>query len=870
VDDEFAFHIETRVDELVAQGLTPAQARDEALRGFGNIHQLKRVCRTLAEERERLMRRTQWWSDWQHDLKFAFRQLKISPVLTAVLVATIALGIGATVSIFSVLGAVLLQPLPYNSSERIVFVYETLRGSRGNASVGHFYDWTGQGTVFEKTAATRPATYNLSDGEPERVSGVRVTGDYFRVMEVPPALGRYFTEQDLQSGSRLVVLSHGLWQRRFGTDPAIIGRTIGLNGEAHAVVGVTPRGFNMTARGPELWTPLVFTPQQRANYGTHAFPVVAKLKPGVTRDAAQADIARVNRDIARREPKNTEGRGVNVVPLHDVILGDFRMPLYVLMTSVVLVLLIGCANVASLLLARAATRRREMAVRAAIGGGRWRIVRQLLTESIVLALVGGVAGVAVAWAGVRLFVMFGPPELPRLQNAGLQQEVLLFALVLTFATGLAFGLAPAFRAARENLLTTLREGGRSSLPGAARDRLRAAVVVAEIAVAVVLLVGAGLFIRSALRLQQVPLGFDPEGVLTARVALPPERYADNDVVSDTYRRILEQARAIPGVRYAGAATGIPPTGTDVDAIMDVEGKTYATVQSAPSPQIRLITDGYVEAIGMPLRRGRTLLPSDTRAGAPQVVLINESLANQVWPGENPIGKRISTWTGPEYKDWREVVGVVGNVRSFGLERPPTSELFIPYTQPPPGAWDNPFQRSMALVVRSDADPAAYAQPLRRAVWAVDSTLPLFAVRTIDEALGLVTDSTRFSTWLLALLAGAGLILATVGIYSVIAYFVTQRTPEIGLRLALGASQRSVLLLVLRHAAGLAIAGILIGLAGALVVTRLVATLLFEVTATDPPTYVLGAIGLLLVALLACAVPASRAVRVNPVRSLAES
>jgi len=408
------------------------------------------------------------------------------------------------------------------------------------------------------------------------------------------------------------------------------------------------------------------------------------------------------------------------------------------------------------------------------------------------------------------------------------------------------------------------------LPGPGRDRLRAAVVIVEIAVSVVLLVGAGLFIRSAVRLQQVPLGFNPDGVLTARVALPPERYAETDAVSDAYRRILEQARAIPGIRHVGAATGIPPFGNDVDSRLDVEGKTYTPAISAPSPQIRLITDGYVEAIGMPLRRGRTLQASDTRPGAPQVVLINESLARQVWPDEDPIGKRISTWTGPNQKDWREVVGVIGDVRSFGLTAPPTPELFIPYTQPPPTAWDNAFQRSMALVVRTDADPAAYAQPLRRAVWAVDATLPLYVVRTIDEALDLITGSARFSTWLLTILAGMGLVLAAIGIYGVIAYFVTQRTPEIGLRLALGASQRSVLLLVMRHAAALAVAGILIGLGGALAVTRLLTSQLFEITATDPPTFVMGAVGLMLIALLACAVPALRAVRVNPVRSLAES
>jgi predicted permease len=563
-----------------------------------------------------------------------------------------------------------------------------------------------------------------------------------------------------------------------------------------------------------------------------------------------------------------EGRGVNFQLYSDVLLGEIRTPAYVMFGSVLFVLLIGGVNVANLLLARATTRRREIAIRAAIGGGRWRIIRQLLTESVVLAVIGGAAGLGLAAIGVRLLVRFGPPVVPRLQYAGLQLEVLLFALAITLSTGVVFGMAPALRAARANVLTTLREGAKSSLRGGGRDRLRGVLVVGEIAVAVVLLVVAGLFIRSALRLQQVPLGFDVSGVLSARLALPPERYSSDESVADAYRRVLEHARAAPGIQRAGASTGIPLTGGGPDAGVQIEGKPFSPGTSL-SPAIRLITEDYVEAIGMTLIRGRTMTAADMASGAPPVVVINERLASLAWPGEDPIGKRLSTWTRElDVPEWREVVGVVGDVRSFGPDTPARPELFLPYTQPPIQAW-RAFQSSMALVVRTANDPAAFASSLRGAVRSVDGSLPLYDVLTMEEAVAADAAGARFSTWLLSLLAAIGLVLAAVGIYGVIAYFVTQRTPEIGLRLALGATPRSVLMMVVRHGAMLVAAGVAIGLIAALAATRTVTTMLFEVSTTDPPTYTMGAIGLLAVALLACVVPALRAVRVSPMQSLAE-
>lgn len=869
VDDEFAFHVETRIDELVAQGVEPKAARDEALRGFGNIQRVKAICRVLAEERERAMRRTQWWAGWRQDLRFAIRQLFVSRVLTVVLMVTIALGIGATVAIFSVLNVVLLRPLPFSDSDRVVFVYETWRQFRqGNASVGHFHDWTEQGEVFDATSAFTRATYNLSDGEPERVSGARVTPGYFQVIQIQPVLGRYFTQADVEHGRRLVVLGHGLWQRRFAADRSLVGRTIRLNGEAHTVVGVSPPESDLLRTAPQLLTPLVFSPQERANYGMHSFTVIGKLKAGITKEAAQADMERVTRGIAQREPRSMEGRSVNVQSYEDIMLGGHRAPGYVMLTSVVIVLLIGCANVTNLLLARATARRREIAIRAAVGGGRWRIVRQLLTESLVLSIVGGTAGVGLAYIGIPLLVRYGPRNVPRLDDAGLHSEVLLFALGITLLTGIVVGLAPAIRAARENLVTTLRDGGRRSLAAVGRDRLRGGLVIGEIAIAVVLVVSAGLFIRSALLLQRVPLGFVVDGVLTARLALPPERYSSDESVSDAFRRVLEYTRGVPGVQRAGASTGIPLTPGGLDAGVQVEGKPFSPGTS-PSPVIRLITEDYIESIGVTLVRGRTMRASDMADGAPSVVVINERLAALAWPGEDAIGKRLSTWTREvDIPEWREVVGVVGDVRSFGPDTPPVPELFLPYTQPPALAW-RAFQGSMAFVVRTADDPGALASSLRSAVREVDASLPLYNVVTMEEALQADVAAARFSTWLLSLLAATGLMLAAVGIYGVIAYFVTQRTSEIGLRLALGATPRSVLMMVVRHGAMLTVAGAGIGLIAAVLATRMLTTMLFEVSTTDPPAYAMGAAGIIAVALLACAAPALRAVRVNPMQSLAE-
>jgi putative ABC transport system permease protein len=863
VDDEFQFHVQERIDDLVARGMNPRAARDEALRGFGDLEQLKGACRALAEEQEGTMRRSEMLGVIRQDASYALRVMRASPSFTAAIVLTLALGIGATTAIFSVVNAVLLKPLPYADADRMVVVWERFGEGRGRASVGHFYDWSEQSRVFEATSAFQNRSFILTDGEPTRLYGARVTPSFFQTGYMRPAAGRYFLPGETDA-SRVTVLSYNLWQTRFAGDPSIVGKEITLNGEKHTVVGITPAAYTLTPDDEKLWAPLTFTPEQRTNYGAHSYVVYAKLKPGVTLAQAQREMERITEDIRRRNPENMKDRGVQVQSFTETLVGDYRTQLWVLLGAVTFVLLIGCGNVASLLLARATARRKEIAIRAALGGARGRLVAQLLTESFVLAVLGGVAGLVVARFGIRFLVGMGPTFVPRLQEAGLELNVLLFAFAATLACGVLFGLAPALRATRVDLQSELREGGRGS-SAIVRDRTRAALIVTEIAVALVLLVSAGLFIRSAERLQRVPLGFDPAGVTMTRIALPADRYTDAAAVQSGFTRILEQVRAIPGVQTAAASTRVPMWGSSIDMGVRVDGR-------APDPRkvdlghVRLVTPGFVEALGIPLRTGRVLRESDMAGGAPWVVVVNETFARSLFGKENPIGQRISGWTKADKPEWREIVGVVGDVRAFGRENDVPPEIYMPMSQAPEGAW-NAFQRAMTIVAR--ARPGAVIAPaLRKAVNGFDPLLPVYDLQTMGDVLSQSTAQRRFNTMLLTLLGLTGLILAAIGIYGVIAFFVSQRTHEIGVRVALGASTQSVVRMVVGQAATLAIVGIVVGGVAAFGVTRVLGTMLFEVGARDPVTYLAAALVLLIVALAASWLPARKAARVDPVTALA--
>jgi putative ABC transport system permease protein len=866
LDAEMRDHIARETEENIARGMTPGEAHLAARRKFGNT--------TLAVEAARRIWVPAWIDQLRQDIRYSLRMLVKHPGVATVAILTLAMGIGLTTAVFSVVHAVLIRPLPYADGDRIVVVHETFRQA-GNASAGHFQDWTAHSTVFEHTGAGVAATYNLGDGgDPERVRGARVTPGFFRVASMPPAIGRYFTDQDAAAEARVVVLSHSLWQSRFGGDPGIVGREIRLGAESFTIIGVAPDAYALTdpARGvtggfsSQLWTPLIFTAEQRANFGSHYLNVIAKLKSGVTLARAQEDLERVTQGIAERHPQDMLGRGVFVQPLAEQLVGNAPAQLVVLLAAVSMVLLIGCVNVASVLVARATARRREIAIRCSLGGGQQRIVRQLLTESMTLAAIGGAASLLVAGVMINFLVVNGPIMLPRLRDAGLRFEVLLFAFALTGVATIVSGLAPAFYAARTDLQGALRDGGKSALASGKGERLRTLLVVAETAITVVLLIGTGLLLRSADKLRQVPYGFNAHGVVGARLSLPAARYASDAAVVDAYRRILEPLRSIQHIEYAAASSHLPLSGNNADSTTIPEGRTLAP-GTEPSPMVRLVTDQYFEAVGMTIAAGRSIQASDVAAGSAPVVVINERLASVLWPGERAVGKRLSTWSGRDAPEWREVIGVVRDVRTLGQSVPVPMELFLPYTQAPMGAW-NAFQRSMAIVVRPNENwPETYVPQIRAALREVDPAIPLYDVRTLENIVVAATANRRFYMRLVLVLAVTGLGLAMLGVYGVISFFVAQRTPEIGLRLAIGAERSAVVRIVLSQAVRLAAVGLLIGVPSAVAFTGVMRTLLFEIEPTDPLTFVLAAFVLLITILTASLVPSARAARVDPLVAL---
>jgi predicted permease len=866
VDDEFQFHMDEHIDDLVARGMNPRAARAEALRRFGDIERLKETCRELAQDHEDRMRRSELLGVLRQDTLYALRMMRANPGFAAAVALTLALGIGATTAIFSVVHSVLLRPLPYADGDRMVAVFERFGEGNGRASVGHFYDWTEQTQVFSATAAWTQRTYNVTgDGAPERIFGARVTPSFFQVQYMPPALGRYFAGEETAE-SRVTVLSHQLWQARFGGDSSLVGKSIALDGEHHTVVGIAPAAFRLTDLTERLWTPLSFAQERRDNYGAHTLFVLGKLKAGVGIEQAQRELERVTEDIRRRHPEEMENRGVTVEWYTDTLIGDYRAQLWVLLAAVTFVLLIGCANIASLLLARATARRKEIAIRGALGGGRNRLLRQLLTESGVLALVGGAAGLVAAHFGVQFLVRTGPAWVPRLDAAGLDPIVLAFAFGATIVSALLFGLAPALRATRVDLQSELRIGGRGS-GGLVRDRTRAALIVTEFAVSLVLLVSAALFLRSAVELARVPLGFEPAGVTMMRVALPAARYGDAEAVQTAFTRIVERVRAIPGVLHAAASTRVPMWGGSIDIGVRVDGRP----RNPDRPEfghVRLVTADFVETIGVPLKRGRSLRDADLAAGVPWVVLVNETFVRNMFPNEDPIGKRISGWTDPNNPQWREIVGVIGDVRAFGQENETPPEIYMPLTQAPADAW-TAFQRSMTIVAQATAN-TSIVPALRRSVGSVDPLVPLYDVQSMEAVVAQSTETRRFNTTLLLFLGLVGLALAAIGIYGVIAYFVTQRTHEIAVRVALGASRARVIRLVVQQAVILALFGIAIGSLAAFWATRVFRTMLYDVGVRDPIAYAGAALVLVLVALAAAWLPARRAARVQPLTALAGS
>jgi putative ABC transport system permease protein len=864
VSEEIRFHLDAAIQEGIAAGRSPEEARTEALERFGDIGTLTGRLHQLQHEGNRIMHRREWLGALRQDLKFGGRQLRKSPGFTTVALLTLALGIGANTAIFSVVYSVLLRPLPFANQDRIVDIRQSNgAGNRGRVvPFPNFLAWERESRAFAAIGGYVWQSFTLTGaGDAQRLQGNRMSAGYWRAARIAPVLGRYYTEADDHYGGRhVVVLSFPLWRSRFGGDSTIVGRSVLLDDVPYTVVAVAGRGYSMVLPGPEFWVPLAATPEESSNYGDHELAVVGLLKPGVNSVAGAHDLSRIDAGILKEHPDKSYDGGIVVKPMLDVIVARSRRRYLVLLGAVGLVLLIACANVANLLLARAMTRRAEFAVRAALGAGAGRIVTQLLVECGTIALGGAILGIAVGAAGIRLLMAISPPGVPRMQDASLNPVVLGFAVALAAVSALVFGLAPAIRASRTDLQQTLRAGGRESR-GASGDRLRGALIVIEVALALVLLTGAGLLIRSAQRLGRVAPGFDAANLLTAHVALPTSRYPSDSSVGSWFSRFEDAVRAIPGVSAAAMISRVPieDGGYDCTARPDV----------APAPGLprrdanfRSVTPGYFATMRTPVLRGREFTAADGR-GAPPVVVINASLAHALFRNANPVGQRLvhcdDSGGANQKPSGREVVGVIADVRANGLAQDPADEVYYPEAQT--------SERTMTVVLRGSVTVQSLLPVLRRTIAAIDPQLPLSNVATMGQIMREETASSRFTTSLLISLGGSGLLLAAIGVYGVIACFVSQRTHELGIRIALGASSNRVRSMVVRQGLALAALGVLVGEIIALLASRVLSTMVYGVTVHDPVTFV--SVGLILgvIAIAASFVPAWRATRIDPLTAL---
>jgi putative ABC transport system permease protein len=800
---------------------------------------------------------------WQ-DLRYGARTLLKNPGFTLIAVLTLGLGIGANTAIFSVANTALLRPLPYQNPDELVMVWETapkLGFPHNDVAPANFIDWRDQNQVFTQIAAFGGASLSLTGrGEPERIEGMRVSASLFPLLGVAPALGRVFTEQEDRSDAQgVIVLSHSLWQRRFGGDTGVIGQSLTLNNHSYTVIGVMPAHFRFPGREQEFWTPMAFEPDEAAGRGDHYLSVAARLKPGVTRQQAQAEMDTIAARLQRQYPRTNTDQGVALVPLHEEFAGAIRKPLLILMGVVGFVLLIACANLTNLLLARATQRASELTIRAALGATRMRLIRQLLTESVLLALSGGAVGALLAIWGVDLLETLVPENLAQARGVVVDGRVLGFSAAVSLLTGVAFGLAPALQISKLNLTEALKEGGRSG--AGSRGRLRGALVVGEIALSLVLLTGAGLMIKSFYRLTGVDPGFQPDKTLTMRMQLSGEKYGDSVKRRAFYDQMLQQLQSIPGVQSAGVITQLPLATQGLSFSFSLEGQPPLPSANLPQAAFRVISQDYFRAIGIPLMRGRSFTPQDT-ADAQAVVVINRTMAERFWPGQESLGKRFKVGSSDSPNPWFVVVGIVGDVRQSSLDQVLKPEMYVSHLQD-----RRFFAIPRDLVVRTVGDPLAMAAAVRAEIWKLDKDLPLYRALTMEQMLSASVAGQRFNMLLLTVFAALALLLAAVGIYGLMSYATAQRTREIGVRLALGARASDVLRLVMKQGLILTISGVAAGLAGAFALTRVMTGLLFGVSATDPVTFTLIAALLTLVALLACWIPARRATKVDPMVAL---
>jgi putative ABC transport system permease protein len=801
--------------------------------------------------------------NWWRDVKYGIRMLTKAPGFTVVAVLTLALGIGANTAIFSVINAVLLRPLPYDEAERLVFLTEWAEQVPNMSfSVANLKDVRDQNSVFEALVGYNGNNFILTGegAEAERVSGRQVTSGMFATLRKQPILGRAFTpDEDKPGAERVTLLSEGFWERRFARNPNVLGKTLTLSGESFTVIGVMPGSMHASWRTQDLFVPLLRLEDQIGGdnrRGNHpGIYVIARLKPGVSVEAARTNVVTIAKKLAEQYPNNNARQSMTVEPLLSAVVGPLRPALMLLLGAVVFVLLIACANVANLLLARGANRQREIAVRMAMGAKRGRLLRQLLTESVVLSVVGGALGVLLAFWGVRGLVASLPSGVPRADEIRIDGVVLFFTAAMALLTGLVFGLAPAWKVSGIRVHEPLKESGRGNV-GAGHHRMRNTLVVGEIAMALILLVGAGLLLRSFFRVIQADAGFRPDNVLTLGIPLPQARFDNHDKRAAFAERLLESVRALPGVKTA--STTLPLLGGWQSGFR-VEGKPEPPPGQGPSADIARVASDYFKTMGVRVLQGRAFDERD-RTGSSPVCMVDELFVKTHLPGEDPLGKRVKF--GPlsdTSNPWMEIVGVVAHVKNYGVDESSRSELYLPYLQNSVG--------SLTLVVRSDSDPTSLSTGLRQAVRGIDPELPVFAVRTLESLVSDRTAQRRLAVLLISVFAGVALLLAAVGIYGVMSYSVSQRTQEIGIRMALGAEQNQILKMVLRHGSLMALLGTAIGLVSAFALARLITTMLFQTSAADPPTFSVVPLLLLAVALLACYIPARRAMRVDPMVAL---
>jgi putative ABC transport system permease protein len=863
MEDEFRAHLEIRAADLERQGLSRTEAERRSRIEFGGYQKYKEECREALG--------TRLLQELVADLRYGLRQLRRNPSFTVIAVLTLALGIGANMAIFSVVNAVLLQPLPYKNPGRLVWVSEVWPhgGSKSNfVPRPDFINWRNQNHVFKDIAAYGgQKNLDLTGvGEPQRIPAVRVSGSFFRVLGVGPTVGRGFLPQeDQQGGTRAVVLSHKIWQRLFSSNPAILGKPVTLDGQGYTVVGVLPAGFRFPDNNLEadLLLPIALT--NNGNWynlekSIRLIHAVARLRPGTTRSRARSDLKMIlDRTVVQTPLAIIHMRGkirIEVIGLHDKLVGNSRPVLLILLGAVCFVLLVACANVANLMMARATVRQREFAIRLTLGAARMRLIRQLLSESVIVSGLGTAAGLLVAHWGVRILRSPGSPEIPALREAAISGWVLGFVLAIAALTALLFGLAPAILSSRPELNEMLKKAGMATGSGIGHHRLRAILMVAELGLAMVLLTGSGLLIRTFLRLTAVDPGFRSRNILTLRIQLPSGKYSKPEQQAAFFQQALERVNALPGVQSAAATTSLPLTAYRNTRGVVVEGRPVPPPGVAPSAPYTAVSPGYFRTMGIPLIAGRYFNAQDTE-GSPGAVIVNQAFARRYFPEENPLRKRLRSVLSASNP--QTIVGIVGNVRHLGPAHTASPEFYAPYLQHP--------TPDMMLAIRTASNPSGLSSAVQGAVQSVDKNQPVYDVATMGQRLAGSIAAQRFNMFLIGAFAGLSLLLASVGIYGVISYSIAQRTHDIGVRMALGAERRDVLKMVVGQGLGPALIGVAIGIAGALALTRFLSSLLYGVKPTDALTFIAVSLILIAVSLLACYIPARRAAKVDPMVAL---